>query len=126
MLANYCEYYFHSLYYVPEDSTSGKPVSYTGWPHIGTFQNSFLIRAEAGIDLRYFPHPQNIEFYTMRTNDRPLYLENIGDAVIYARTCFGTIKLDPGDRKEVTEDNAEHETPYLHSTDLYPTGTVEQ
>ncbi len=126
VLSNFCEYYFHSLYYVPTDSEDGKPLEYSGWPHIGTFQDSYVINTEDyEIDLRYFPHYQNIEFYSECTQECPLYIENIGDVAIYARTHAGTIKLEPGDRKEVAEENAEAERPVLPSGDLYPAGIIE-
>ncbi len=124
VLANYCGYYFHSLWYVPKDSADGKRLGYSGWPHVGMFQDSYLISSE-GIDLRYFPHYQNIEFYSEETDGCPLYIENIGDSVIYARTSAGTIKLEPGERKEVIKENAEKKTPTLPNGDLYPAGVVE-
>ena len=126
VLANFCEYYFHSLYYVPKDSEKNKRLEYTGYPHIGMFQDSYLIQTEDyKVDLRYFPHYQNIEFYHNETDGCPLFVENIGDAVIYVRTHVGTIRLAPGDRKEVIEENAEDETPVLSSGDLYPAGIIE-
>ena len=126
VLANFCDYYFHSLYYVPKDSENGKCLEFSGWPHVGTFQDSYLINTEDyRIDLRYFPHYQNIEFYSEDTDGCPWYIENIGDVVIFARTSAGTIKLEPGDRKEVTEKNAEDETPILPGGDLYPAGIIE-
>ena len=126
VLANFCDYYFHSLYYVPKDSENGKCLEFSGWPHVGTFQDSYLINTEDyRIDLRYLPHYQNIEFYSEDTDGCPWYIENIGDVVIFARTSAGTIKLEPGDRKEVTEKNAEDETPILPGGDLYPAGIIE-
>lgn len=126
VLANFCEYYFHSLYYVPKDAEDGKCLEYIGWPHIGTLQDSYLINTEDyRIDLRYFPHYQNIEFYSENADGCPWFIENIGDVVIYARTRVGTIKLEPGDRKEVRKENAEDETPVLPDGDLYPAGIIE-
>ncbi|WP_022765295.1 hypothetical protein [Butyrivibrio sp. XPD2006] len=113
VLANFCKFYFHSLYYVPEDSESGEPVDYSDWASIGVFDmgmNKDIYRIVAdgcGIELRYFVRSQNIEFYHMQLDDCPLYIENIGNAVLYASTSAGIIRLDPGDRKEVTEENAE-------------------
>lgn len=43
--------------------------------------------------------------------------------VIFVKTSAGTIKLEPGDRKEVAEENAEVETPILPGGDLYPAGS---
>ncbi len=126
VLANFCDYYFHSLYFVPENSGDGKKLEFSGWPHVGMFQDSYLINTKGyRIDLRYFPHYQNIEFYSEDTNGCPLFIENIGDVVIYAKTSAGTIKLEPGDRKEVSNENAEDETPILPSGDLYPAGIIE-
>jgi len=126
VLSNFCEFYFHSLYYVSKDSEDDKPVDYTGKPHVGSYQDSFLARTKGyGIDLRYFPHYQNVEFYLENTKENPLYLENIGDIVLYAKTSCGTIKLEPGDRKEVIKENTEADTPVLSGGDLYPAGLFE-
>lgn len=123
VLANFCDYYFHSLYYVPKDSEDGKCRTFSGWPHVGMFQDSYLIETDDySVDLRYFPHYQNIEFYEEETDGCPWFIENIGDDVIYARTSAGTIKLEPGDRKEVVRENAEDEKPVLPDGDLYPAG----
>ena len=77
------------------------------------------------LEKRYIPHYQNIDFYSEDTDGCPWFIENIGDAVIYAKTSMGTIKLEPGDRKEVAEENAEVETPVLPAGDLYPAGIIE-
>ena len=121
VLADFNEYYFHSVYYIPEDAEKKEPLNYHGRPHIGMFQDSFIIGIDgADIDLRYFPHFRYVEFYAMRTGERPVYLQNIGDTVLYAATRCGTIRLEPGDRKEVTEANAEPDPPSLPDGDLYP------
>ena len=121
VLSNFDEYYFNSLYYQPEGED--EPLEYDGYAHIGTFQDSYLINTEDyRIDLRYFPHYQNIQFYAEGTDGRPWYIENIGDITLYARTSAGVIRLEPGDRKEVTKENAEKDEPVLPSGDLYPAG----
>ncbi len=127
VLSNFSSYYFHSLYYVPQDSEDGKKLEYSGYPHIGSFQDSFLIStSDYKIDLRYFPHYQkNIRFYAEDTNGCPLFIENIGDVVIFAQTSVGAIRLEPGDRKEVTEENAEDDTLPLPDGDLYPAAIIE-
>ncbi len=57
VLSNFCDYYFHSLYFVPEDSKDGKKLESYGSAHVGTFQDSFLVGTKGyGIDLRYFPY----------------------------------------------------------------------
>ena len=121
VLANFCDYYFHSVYYVPADSQDGEKKKYRATPHIGTFQDSFLIDvAETRMDLRYFPHYRNIEFYSEETCGLPWFIENIGDVELYAKTGVGTIRLAPGERKEVKKENAEKEPPMLMDGDLYP------
>ena len=55
----------------------------------------------------------------------PLFLENVGDVTLYVKSSVGTIKLNPGERKEVTKENAESETPNLPNGDLYPAGIIE-
>ncbi len=120
VLANFCDYYFHSLYFIPMNSCDEKPVKAMGYPHIGDFQDSFLINGGRNIDLRYFPHRKNVEFYTEYTDGCPWFIENIGDTTLYARTKVGVLKLDPGDRKEVIKENAEKAPPSLPDGDLYP------
>ena len=124
VLSNFNEYYFNSLYYIPMGQT--EPVDYSGYPHIGTFQDSYLVETdEEGVDIRYFPHFQNIEFYAQYTNGCPLFVENIGDVTLYVRAFCGTIELKPGERKEVMEENVEDEPPVLPGGDLYPAGVIE-
>lgn len=124
VLSNFCHYYFHSLYCIPEGAD--QPYEYSGDAHIGMFQDSYLVEADHGrIDLRYFPHYQNIEFYSEHTQGMPLFLENVGDVTLYAKSSVGTIKLNPGERKEVIKENAESETPNLPNGDLYPAGIIE-
>lgn len=43
----------------------------------------------------------------------------------FVKTSARTIKLEPGDIKEVAEENAEDETPILPGGDLYPAGVIE-
>lgn len=124
VLSNFDEYYFHSLYYLPEGACEA--AEYRSCAHIGTFQDSYLIRVKGmPIDIRYFPHYQNVEFYSQDTDGKPLYLENIGDVPLYAKTFSGTICLQPGERKEVKEENSETEVPFLPKGDLYPAGIIE-
>ena len=117
-ISNFDEFYFHSLYYIPEGET--EPIKYSASPHIGTFQDSFLIEDWGKIDLRYFPHYQNIEFYSEISDGRPLFVENIGDITLYVRAGCGTIRLEPGERKEVTEENTDSNIGGLPGGDLYP------
>lgn len=124
VLSDHDEYYFHSLYY--KETEDSEPCRYYGNAHIGMFQDSYLIMAEeARIDLRYFPHFRNIEFYSEDTKHRPLYLENIGTTVLFAKTSKGLIKLAPGERKQVCKKNVEIDKPTLPKGDLYPTGIIE-
>lgn len=121
VISNFSDYYFHSLYYVKEEG--GEPLKYYGYPHVGMFQDSYLIETDNyEIDLRYFPHYQNIEFYSEETNDCPLYIENVGDVTLYCQTSEGVLKLAPGERKEVCRENAEEKPPELAEGDLYPAG----
>lgn len=123
VLSDYDEYYFHSLCVKGEDN---EPLPYSGWPHVGMFQDSYLIGTEDGkIDLRYFPHFKNIEFYSSETDGMPLYVENIGSSVLYIQYGGHDFRFDPGERKELTEENASKDTPDLPDGDLYPAGIIE-
>ena len=64
------------------------------------------------------------QFYTERTNDKSLFVENIGDIVLYVKASCGTIRLEPGDRKEVVEENCENDIHGLPGGDLYPAALI--
>ncbi len=120
VLSNFDCYYFHSLCVKDEN---GEVQEFSTFPHIGMFQDSFLIGSDH-VDLRYFPHYKNIEMYSCETNGRPLYAENIGSATLYIISGRCTYRLDPGERKELKKENAESEPPKnLPDGDLYPAGT---
>lgn len=124
VLSNFDEYYFHSLYYQPEGEE--EPLDYSGHAHVGTFQDSYLIETDDyRINIRYFPHFQNISCYAEDTDGRPWYIENIGDVPLYAKTSKGIIRLAPGERKLVTRENAEKDKPILPGGDLYPAAFIE-
>ena len=118
VLSDHDEYYFHSLCVRDEN---GSVMKFSAHPHVGMVQDSFLISADhSRIDIRYFPHPQNIEFYEDETNGMPLYAENIGTSVIYIKRYDMTFKLYPGERKELSAENASDNAPPLPDGDLYP------
>ena len=121
VLSDFDNYYFHSLCVKDE---KGEKIHCTSHPHAGMFQDSYLINTDDHrIDLRYFPHFGNIEFYETETDGMPLYAENIGSSVIFIKDRGMTFSLKPGERKELTEKNAEQDVPDLPDGDLYPAGT---
>lgn len=120
VLSGFSEYYFHSLCVRDEDDAV-KP--YRSRAHMGMFQDSYLIRTDDGsVDLCYFPHYGNIEFYGCETGGMPLYAENIGSSVIYIRLEGMTFSLKPGERKELSAENAEEDPGVLPDGNLYPAG----
>lgn len=121
VLSNFDEYYFHSLYYKADEKTERE--SFRVYPHVGMFQDSFLIQSES-IDLRYFPHYRNIEFYSEDTKRLPWYVENIGDTVLYCDTSVGQIRLDPHTRKQVCKENVENKEVALPGGDSYPAAFI--
>lgn len=124
VVSNFDQYYFHSLHCVKREGEN--PINYSAYPHVGTFQDSFLIQSEDwNIDLRYFPHFQNLEFYSEDTDEMPLYIENIGDAVFYFKISIGLLMVEPGQRKEVCKENVENESPHLPDGDLYPMRVID-
>lgn len=123
VLSNFDPYYFHSLVFTPAGST--KRFRYHVEVQNGLFQDSFLIEAkDYGMDLRYYLHFQSIEFFSELTGDRPLFIENIGDVPLCARTRAGAIRLMPGERKEVKKENAEKEDPTLLRGNMIPTEMI--
>lgn len=124
VLSNFDEYYFHSLYYKPSEAQEN--LEFYGYPHTGMFQDSYLIVCEeGGIEIRYYPHYQNIEFYLVITDGKPLFIENIGDIVLYVKSFIGVLRLDPGERKELKKENVEKKKIVLPGGDLYPAGSIE-
>lgn len=120
VLADFAEYYFHSLCVKDKN---GKRVKYRGCPHIGMSQDSYLIEAECNefyVDLRYFPHYRNIELYCFETDGMPLYVENVGESTLYIKFRGMQFSVASGERKALSEENAENSTLYLPDGDLYP------
>ncbi len=130
VLSDFDRYYYHSCYCRP--SKDSNPLKFRGHAHIGTYQDSFLVTGynsnedfnNPRINLRYFPHYQNIKFYRWNTEDMPVYIENIGSSVLYCRTFEGLIKLEPGQRRKVCKRTAEKEDIPLPSGDLYPAEVI--
>lgn len=123
-LSNFDKYYYHSAYC--KLSSEQEPVSFRAYPHIGMIQDSFTISGDGClIKLSYLLHPNNIEFYCELTAKMPLFVENIGNEVLYVDTHSGLIKLVPGERKEVKVENVEQEEQSLPSCDLYPAEIIE-
>ena len=124
VISNFDEYYCHSLFYRPDENS--ERAIYVTRPHVGMYQDSYLITSmDYQIDLRYFPHYGNIEFYCERTDGKEWYIENIGDVVIYCETSVGQLRLDPHTRKKVSAENAEPENTILPGGDLYPAEIIE-
>lgn len=117
VISNFNKYYFNSIYYKSMDSDEKAEFIVT--PHIGYSKDSFLIFGN-GFDIRYFPQKQNIEFYAESVKDTPFFVENIGDIILYVKSSKGVIKLEPGERKEITKENAELDPPFLSRRELYP------
>ena len=123
VLSNHDTYYFNSLSVVLKDSTESLP--YTAHPHIGMFQDSFLIYTEdRNVGIAYFPHPHNISIYSLDTNGMPLFAENIGNSVIYINLKNMQFRLAAGERKKLCEKNAENKKTLLPDGDLYPAAIV--
>lgn len=123
VLSDQEEYYFHSLYYRRKGQR--KKEEYDAFRHLGMHQDSFLIMGlETGIDIRYFAHFRSVELYCEETDGFaiPLYIENAGAGHLYVRCSVGLLRLEPGERKEVKKENAEHIEVLLPTGDLYPAG----
>lgn len=122
VISNYDDYYFNDLIAY----NNGKKIQYEVFPHIGTFQDSFLItNYEDDIDIRYFPHPGNLEFYSECFGNREFLIENIGDNELFAQTSVGVIKIEPNQRKAIIKENIIKEEKYLTGGDLYPAGFID-
>ena len=125
VFSDFDEYYFHSLSAPLSDGAERK---YKAYPHIGTFQDSFLIHSrtdrlfyDGDIDIRYFPHYRHIEFYSTDTGGMPLFAENIGNSSLYLTNGKSVYLLPPGIRKHLDPQNAETDPPKnLPLGDLYP------
>lgn len=104
-------------------------------PHIGTFQDSCLIRfdgfgrtSHTGIDIRYFPHYAHLEAYAWDTEGFSVYLENAGESTIFFSTPEGVIELLPKERKLVSKENtiSDEDKPFLSGADLYPAVFIDE
>ena len=112
VVADYCDYYFEKLIYQNPDGSEG---GYTGYPHIGTYTDTFLINGDKElyeldneddyIDIRYYVDNGGFEFYSLSTGGRNLWLENCGDSTLHISGCCSEIKLEPGKRVLALKNN---------------------
>lgn len=130
VISDFDKYYFHSLCV---KNKKGETLKYSAHSNIGMFQDSFIISTEdylcaesdnCYIDLRYFPHYGNIEFYEAETCGMPLYAENIGTSTIFIRLEGMMFTLNAGERKELCRENSEPIIKGLPDGDLYPAKTL--
>lgn len=118
VVADYGDYFFESLLYWNKDGSEG---SYDGYPHLGMFVDTFLIRRKYGdpqygsspderIDIRYYVGGSGFTFYSLYTGGRKLWIENRGDTPLRIFGCGQRFQLKPGervkalDRENMTED----------------------
>lgn len=100
VLSDYSDYFFEDLVYLNED---GSEVHCGGYPHIGMIVDTFLIGghdevydATNRIDIRYYVGFDGIEFYSLDTGGRNLWIENKGDSPLFIQR--DRIKLAPKER----------------------------
>lgn len=99
VLSNFDEYFFHSIYY---KEAGEKRKGFCARPYIGAFRDSFIISVkDTQIDLRYFQHLGNIEFYSQNIDGKRFFIENIGNADLYVKVYEKLLQLKPGERKEI-------------------------
>jgi len=127
VFSNFDTYWFHRGYFWPTGSTEPERMRFH--TAVGTFQDSCHVRWESPdkdqyneklIDIRYFPHPDNIEFYMEPTSDKEWYIKNIGTADMTFQTNVGRIIVSPGEQKRVCEESSTVEERPLSGGDLYP------
>lgn len=87
VLSDYSDFFFENLIYQNEDGSEGHC---RGYPHIGMFDDTFLIGggnevydAMKHIDIRYYVGIDGIEFYSLDTGGRNLWIENRGDSPLF-------------------------------------------
>ncbi len=64
------------------------------------------------------------EYRKIKLKEQTERAYNWRSAIIYAKTNAGIIKVEPGERKEVSNKNAEAMTPILPGGDLYPAAVI--
>ena len=106
VLADYEDFFFKKLVYRNEDGSFG---GYSGYPHIGMCTDSYLISedpktcGDGKIDIRYYVHAHGIEFYTLQTDNKTLWIENKGETPITIEIHGGQLVLEPGERIKYLE-----------------------
>lgn len=121
VFSDHAKYYFEKA----EVCLDAKVMDLPMHVHIGMFQDSCLIGdiVEGGqYDIRYFPHPGNVEFYTVEVENLPVDLLNAGEKILYFRTEYGIIAVDPKEKKRLKAKNVldKNIVVNLKDGDLYP------
>lgn len=73
--------------------------------HGGIHSDSFIVRSENHkVDIRFLG--PKLENYLLELEDGlQLFLQNDGETELYFKLDFGTIRVNPGERKEVCKEN---------------------
>ena len=97
---------FHSMYCVLENGT--EPVRYMANKHLGMSKDSFVIISDGyEVSIGYYPGYDKLDFYRIRTQGLPVYIENAGKQAIICASRERTIEVAPGERKCFTEEDRE-------------------
>jgi hypothetical protein len=76
--------------------------------HLGMVQDSCIIGdgTEGGLyDIRYFPNPGKLEFYTLDVENVPVILYNVGEKILHFQTEYGIIEVKPTEKKRLCGKN---------------------
>ena len=122
VLSDYDNLFVHSLCVKDEN---GDLLPYTDYDIDDEIdRDTCLVQTEdKKVDIRYFPNHDRIEFYLCNTDGMPLYVENVGSRPLFLRCEGRDLRLDPGERELLIEENASKDNNSDEASD--PAGIIE-
>ena len=101
VVADFEDYFFKDLIYFDK---SGNQEKYLNNVHLGMVVDTYLITSkDYKVDIRWYVHDCGFEFYSLETDNRNLWIENVGDASLRIRLGDEVINLEPNTREKILQ-----------------------
>lgn len=99
VVADFEDYFFKDLIYFDK---SGNQEKYLNNVHLGMVVDTYLITSkDYKVDIRWYVHDCGFKFYSLETDNRNLWIENVGDASLRIVMGDYVINLEPNTREKV-------------------------
>lgn len=105
VVADYTDYFFKDLIYFDKNGAEG---DFSSNVHLGMMVDTYLIHSKnLEIDIRWYVRNSGLEFYSLETGNRNLWIENAGDYSLTIKIGNRISELKPKERQKYLMKNLE-------------------